>query len=240
MISLREVASLIGVGGNFSLAHDFLKFLNGAPEANVSFRNHLMGIMGPFFTVNMIQISSKNFTGTDINTIDLSMLDVRDIYAQVGVGVDFNHITVDGEDADSFRVITKNSKKKKILRTFRGPGRRNLDALLVLVLQTPEGAIGGAAANDSPTKCKNKDRAGKRGLTVGMNFVFNTFGPTSPSMRARTVFGYALAHELGHLLIGKDHVDDNDNLMATTTGGADNLTESQGNSIRSSCAVVNR
>jgi hypothetical protein len=48
----------------------------------------------------------------------------------------------------------------------------------------------------------------------------------------------ALAHEVGHLLMGPGHAADIDNLMSASSGGADDLTDGQGEIIRSSCAVV--
>ncbi|MGH7500682.1 MAG: hypothetical protein ACREL7_02890 [Longimicrobiales bacterium] len=112
--------------------------------------------------------------------------------------------------------------------------------LLVVVLQIDRFAVGITAKPDGPTKCKDKDRLGRRGAAVGMNFAFYGFdvAATSPQMRARSVLGMALAHEVGHLLMGPGHAADIDNLMSASSGGADDLTDGQGEIIRSSCAVV--
>ena len=243
MRSLRDAASAIGVSGGFSVVHDFLRFMEGVPDRNVSLRAHLGGMLGPHFTLNMIRISDEDFTGADRVNIDIAIQDTRDIYAQVGVGVNIDHLHVDREDADGFRVITRESRGKKLLRRFRGPGRRNLDVLLVLVLQIPAGggyALGMAARRDSPTECKDKDRLGQRGVAIGMNLALYGFSPfgSAAGRRARTVLGVTLAHEVGHLLMGGDHAGDIDNLMSGKTGGADDLTPGQGDTIRSRCAVV--
>jgi hypothetical protein len=240
MRSLREAASVIGIDGGFSVVGDFLRFLEGVPDRDTSLRAHVDGMLGPHLTLNLIRISHEDFTGTDLQNIDIAIQDARDIYAQVGVGVNIDHLHIDREDAEDFRVITRESRAKKLLRRFRGPGNRNLDVLLVLVLQIDSFAVGIAAAPDCPTKCKDKDRLGRRGAAVGMNFALYGLGifPTSPQMRARTILGMALAHEVGHLLLGTDHTADINNLMSASSGGADNLTDGQGNTIRASCAVV--
>jgi hypothetical protein len=197
-------------------------------------------MLGPHITLNLIRISDEDFTATDRENIDIAVQDTRDIYAQVGVGVNIDHRHVDREQGEGFRVITSTRRARKLLRRFRGPGNRNLDVLLVLVLQIDSFAVGITAAPDSPTKCKDQDRLGRRGSAVGMNFAlygFDVFA-TSPQMRARTVFGMALAHEVGHLLMGPGHAADIDNLMSASSGGADDLTDGQGEIIRSSCAVV--
>jgi hypothetical protein len=240
MISLREATAVLGLGGNFSVVNDFFRFLNGVPDKDISFRNHVSGMLGPHININIVRVSAENFTGTDIDTIDIGIQDVRDIYNQVGVGVNVDHFVVEGADADGFRVITKVQTAKKLFKTFRGPGNRNIDAFLVLVVQTADpSALAFTAAPDSPTECKDKSKVGQRGLVVGMNLALYGFqGPLSPGMRARTRFGFALAHEIGHMLIGPDHVSDWDNLMSAGVGTRDDLTEGQGNAIRSRCAVV--
>jgi hypothetical protein len=235
---------VIGTDGSFSVVHDFLRFLEGVPDRDVSLRAHIDGMVGPHFTLNLIRISDEDFTGTDRVSIDIAVQDVRDIYAQVGVGVNIDHMHVDRDVAEGFRVITRISRARKLLRRFRGPGNTNLDALLVLVFQIPvDGggdALAMAAGRDSPTDCRDKDRLGQRGVAIGMNLALyglDTFS-TSSAMRARSLLGYALAHEAGHLLMGSNHATDIDNLMSAGSGGADNLTDSQGETIRARCAVV--
>jgi hypothetical protein len=200
-------------------------------------------MLGKHFTLNMIRISDEDFTGTDRSNIDVVIQDVRDIFEQAGVGVNIDHLHVDRADADGFRVITRPGRSRKVLRRFRGPGRHNLDALLVLVLQIPEGdgyVPARSAGFRNTSKCRSKDWPGMRGVIAGMNFGLYGFGwgATSPIMRARSLLGQAVAHEVGHLLLGRDHHDDIDNLMSERSGGSDNLTDSQGSIIRSRCAVT--
>jgi hypothetical protein len=244
MRSLRDAASVVGIDGSISVVHDFLRFLEGVPDRDVSVRAHLGGMLGPHFKLNLIRISDEDFTGTDRENIDIAIQDVRDIYAQVGVGVNIDHLHVDREDAEGFRVITRMSRARKLLRRFRGPGRRNIDVLVVLVMQIfrDGGMVPGFSRSrrNGPMGCKDKDLAGMRGAGVGMNFAFMGFqdGGSSSKRRARTVLGMIIAHEAGHILISQRHSGDRDNLMFESTAGADDLTESQGATIRSGCAVV--
>ena len=242
MMSLREAAGVVGADGNISVLRDFFKFLTGrAPAVNVSLRNHVAGMLGPHFRVNLVQVSPEDFTGTDIATIDATSLDLREIYGQVGVGVDVEHLFIKGEDADGFRVITKQKTANKLLKRARGPGDRNIDVFLVLVFQV-DGGFAQNAFDDSPTSCEDKSKSGQRGVIVGMNFapIGLTFGALPTNSRARTWFGMIVAHEIGHILIGADHASDASNLMApgNVINGTGDLSDAQGEAIRARCAVV--
>lgn len=246
MLSLRHATTRIGLEGSFSVVHDFLKFLEGAPDRDVSLRAHVEGVTGPHFKLNLIRVSDEDFTGTDRENIDIAVQDVRDIYAQIGIGVDIDHRHVDRVDAEGFRVITRMSRAKQLLRRFRGPGSSTIDVLLVLVLQIQDDdrRVPGLSRSrlSGPMGCPDKGLAGMRGVGVGMNFAFFGFSPGghASGRRARSLLGMILAHEVGHVLISGRHVDDVDNLMFPSARGADDLTESQREVILSSCAVTER
>ncbi len=230
--SLRDAARRIGVEGGFSVVQDFLRFLHGVPD-QISVGTHIRHMHGPFVNLNLIRVASDHFTGTDIANLDTVIQDIRDIYAQVSLGANVEHFVIDGADAEGFRVLTKQSRVNKLMKTFRGPGDRTIDVFFVLVLEVGN-AIGQAAGPDSPTECKDKDKHGRRGVVVGMNFAGSGLGPQPQLKIARSLLGLVAAHEIGHLLLGPDHSSDPDNLMRA---GGEELTDSQRETIHANCAV---
>lgn len=234
MHSLRGAAQTIGVDGSFSVVHDFFRFLHGVP-GRVSLGAHTTALHGPRINLNLIRVAAEHFTGTDVQSVDTAIQDIRDIYAQVDLGVNVDHFVIEGADAEGFRVLTKQSRVNKLMKTFRGPGDRNIDVFFVLTFEV-EGSIGQSAGPDSPTDCEDKDKRGRRGVVVGINFAGTGLGAfgTFDSNIARSLLGLLTAHEVGHLLLGPDHSSDPNNLMRA---GGEELTPAQGETIHGSCAV---
>jgi hypothetical protein len=261
MPSVRETAIRLGATGTISVVHDVFRHLNGVPAGRtISVRSHIAGLDGPHIVVNMIRMSPETFTVTDIDNLDLALADVRTVYQAVQLGVQVEHGSIGGDDAEGFRVIVRSSRGKKLLRRFRGAGNDNLDVFFVPVWDIPAFADGiaeffvgdlppgdpgpihldrfGHAAGrqkakvGEPSRCRSKKLAGQKGAAVGVNFA--TLGLAGGGLPLSPL-GLLVAHQIGHLL-GLGHTGDVQNVMHTQPAGFE-LSAGQGDTLFASCTI---
>jgi hypothetical protein len=262
MPSVRDTAVRLGATGTSSIVHDLFRHINGVPAGrSISVRRQIAGMEGPHIKVNLIRVSPGTFTGTDLDSLDLAIADIRTVYQQVDLGVDIDHMSIDGDDGEEFRVIIRSSRGKKLLRRFRGAGNDNLDVFFVPVWDVPEFADGvvvyhvgeeppevpgpfrldrfGHAAGPQKAKrsdasrCRSKKLAGQKGAAVGVNFA--TFGLGNEELPIGPL-GLLLAHQVGHLLGLIDSLADAQNVMNYEPAGIE-LDDRQRDIIFSSCAI---
>src|SRR5262245_48152894 len=94
MPSLRQLANCIGLSANFSVLGDFYGFFRGrippdptGAAVTLSLNRDLTLLQGEHFHANMIAVPVDQFVDADDIEIDYSILRLRNIYAQIGVGV---------------------------------------------------------------------------------------------------------------------------------------------------------
>jgi hypothetical protein len=262
MPSVRETAVRLGATGTISVVHDLFRHINSVPAGRtISLRSHIAGIDGPHIKVNLIRVSPATFTAADLDSLDVAIADIRTVYQQVDLGVDIDHMAIDGDDGETFRVIIRSSRGKKLLRRFRGAGNDNLDVFFVPVWDIPDFADGvvvyhpseqppedpgpffldrfghaaGAqkAKRSDPSRCRSRKLAGQKGAAVGVNFA--TFGLGNDGIPISPL-GLRLAHQVGHLLGLGDLLADEQNIMNYEPAGIE-INDQQRDIIFSNCAI---
>jgi hypothetical protein len=83
MVSVRSIASCIGISGDFSLKQDFFGYTTfGVP----SVLSQLRLLQGPHIHLNLIEVG-RDFQPSDELVNDIALALMRGIYATVQIGV---------------------------------------------------------------------------------------------------------------------------------------------------------
>ena len=235
MASIRQLAACIGLPINLSVLGDFLGFFRRTlpPDptgvrVTVSLLRQARLLKGPHFNLNVIAIGVENFTDAEDIQTDYSVFKIRNIYAQVGVGVGrIKYFQVTVADANGLDAPTTEDQLEEIGHKWVV----NNDALDVATPFAMNVASNGGVTlglSPQPGPCVDKDNKGMNGSVVGL------FGS---EQTART-----FAHEVGHNL-GLGHQNDHPaNLMcqsgvASSIRNSVNLTNDQGDDIKDHCLM---
>ena len=134
----------------------------------------------------MTAVGSDNFTAAMDNSVDYSIFKMRNIYAQVGVGVGrVVHRRVLAANAQGLDVITSDGEVETITDTFAVDGD-SINVLIPASMSVPSGngIILGRSALARPLRGEGRQGAERVG-----------HGPWGSEQMART-----FAHEVGHYL----------------------------------------
>ncbi|PSN14183.1 hypothetical protein C7293_12805 [filamentous cyanobacterium CCT1] len=248
-ISLKELADCIGVSttGNVSVLRNLLGFFRGQlpPDptgvpVRVSLLRQARLLQGRHLHLNVIAVGVDNFDDNDDIEIDYSIYRIRDIYAQVNIGVGrVEHYGVPTAEASGFDSPTTSDQLEQITDTWSVPNN-GIDVFIPFNMNvcSDTGCTLGRSAIGGP--CEEKNDKGMNGAVTGL------WGSEQTS---RT-----FAHEIGHYLNLEhnhdgspdcpDTADGCNNLMAQTRcanscgGGvraAILLTRGQGNTMDNHC-----
>lgn len=245
MSSIRALATCMGVtGSDLSILGDFFGFsrVTLPPDPTgvdvvVSLKRQVDRLEGPHFHLNIIRIGSDLFSDSDKQEIDYSILKLRDIYHEAGMGVGrVLHWGVLSSDAGGLDTPTTNGDLRQITQNWTVDNDgidlfipNNFSVATSSGITLGRSAIGGT--------CANKDKTtGMSGSTAGLwGSLFNN------DQTARTV-----SHELGHYL-GLFHRNGSPtNLMCqsgsvvppATIRTATDLTDGQIQNIGNHCSVA--
>ena len=198
-ISIKKLAACIGIDGGFSVVEDFFGYVfHGHQRA--SLRTQAQLLAAPHVNVNMIRVGEENFEDEDKAKIDGAVERMRELYAQVPIGVGrVLHWVIDEADAresDVWNSVPLDDGAPRTLTNDWNAPNDDLDVFLVLSWSPDRpGKKGQAPIEGSCDKdggiCDNSTGA-----------VF------SLAPEARTI-GTIMAHEVGHYL-GLDHIGDLD------------------------------
>lgn len=242
MTSLRQIANCIGVSKNFSVLRDFFGFFRGVlppdptgTDVTISLRDQLGLLQGAHFHLNVIAVGVDNFNDNDDIQVDYSIFKIRNIYAQVNVGVGrIRHYAISVANAAGLDAPTTEGQLEELTEAWSVPND-GIDLFIPhdMNIASNGGILLGRSAVDGPCP-GNKDDTGMSGSVSGL---------WGSEQTARTV-----AHEVAHYQsLEHNHGDG----CPTTTAGQNNLmaqsrcalntrnsivlTDSQGNDIRDHC-----
>jgi hypothetical protein len=213
MASLREKAACIGITGDFSLVGDFFGYL--APPQDLSVLTQIDRLQGRHVHINLIRVGIEAFTPDDEASLDFAVQQMRDMYAQVSLGVGrvlrFSVTTADANGRDH---IGSDAEAEALTNEWSVPN----DAIDVFLVRSF--ALGTGL---SPTEgtC-DKNATGMTGSVVQM---------MDPILTS-----FSIAHFVAHYLGLRDR-DDNENLMFHTFPNGGDLTASQGSEMGDHCFV---
>lgn len=214
MATLRDIASCIGVNGDFRVGRDFFGFLRGAPS-QVSALTQIRRLQGRHVHMNFIRVGSDQYTDAHLREIDSALQFTRDNYAQINLGVGkIEHYVITTAEANGAENINNDDEAEDLTNDWT-VSNSALDIFFVL---TYTGSTIGLSRVDGPC---DKDAKGMDGSVVALEGSVNTTG-------------FVLAHEAGHYL-GLGHSSSNGNLMFGTVPNGGNLTSGQGSDMRDHC-----
>jgi hypothetical protein len=230
-LSVRGIAgSCLGVSGAFSVRRDVYGYVWGPMNRTLRLQSHLELISGQAINLSLILVAhepdfSGQFDQADTQRMQAAVDRVRELYAQVNLGVRrlyWQYIPV--ADANGYATVDAD-EATELTEDWSGDN----DGIDVFWVSNVTDA-GGWSNSDGPCdKNENKERTGVvLELQGSDNFT-----------------GILLADEVGHYL-GLEHantitnlmgVDSNNDGIGELDGTSTNITNAQGNTMRSGCWV---
>lgn len=231
MPSIRSTAdSCLGVTGTISVREDVFGYIWGPMDRTLSVKNHLDLIKDTAFNLSVILVAHENdfsgaFTSADTIRMQAAIDVMRELYAQVGLGVRKLYWQfIPTADANGYSVVNA-SEATDLTEDWSGDN----DGIDVFFVTTVSDAGGWSKTNGS---C-DKDVKGERTGAV-------------LELKSTDQFtGVLLAHEVGHYL-GLSHGNDITNLMGADTdnngigeinSGSTGITNSQGDTMKDHCSI---
>lgn len=215
--SLRQRATCIGLGADFSVVHDF--FGHMTQPSGLSVRTQIDRLGDKRFDVNAILVGSDQFSAADRAEVDVSIRDTRAMYAtrNLAIGRVF-HWVISTADAAGADHIGNDDEAEDLTNDWTVPN----SALDLFYVRTYAGTTIGLSRVDGPC---DKDAKGMDGSVVAVE-------------GSDTTTGFVVAHELGHYL-GLDHVNDGTRLMNPTVPNGGAISVGEGNDMRDHCFAKN-
>lgn len=230
MPSIRSTAECLGVTGSLSVREDVFGYVWGPMDRTLSVKSHLNLVSDTAFNLSVILVAhdpgfTGQFTNAEAIRIQKAVDIMRELYAQVGLGVRkiyWQYIPTD--QANGYSVVDA-SEATQLTEDWSG-GNDGIDVFFVTSVSD---AGGWSKVNGSCDKDLQDQRTGAV-LELSSN---------------ETFAGVLLAHEVGHYL-GLSHGDDITNIMGADTdqngigeinNNSTGITNTQGNTMKSHCSI---
>jgi hypothetical protein len=198
-------------------------------DRTLSVKNHLNLIKDTAFNLSVILVAhdpgfTGAFTSADTIRMQAAVDRMRGLYAQVGLGIRkiyWQYIPPD--QANGYSVVDA-SEATQLTEDWSGDN----DGIDMFIVTTITDAGGWSKTNGS---C-DKDVSGRTGAVIEQKSDQN-------------YWGILMAHEVGHYL-GLSHANDKDNVMGDDSNGdgigeidsgSIELTQTQGNTMKSHCSI---
>jgi hypothetical protein len=230
-VSLRSLAaSCLGVTGDFSVRSGIFGYPYGTMTRDLRLLSHVRNIRGQAINLSVILVAhepdfSGQWTRAECQRIQDAIDRMREIYAQVQLGVRriyWQYIPV--ADSNGYSTVDA-GEATDLTNDWSGDN----DGIDVFYVSDVTDAGGWSNSSGPCDKDADKERTGAvLELSSGANFA-----------------GILLAHEVGHYLrlahantiTNLMGVDSNNDGIGELDGTSDDLTTSQGNTMRGSCFV---
>jgi hypothetical protein len=209
-----------------SVLHDIFGYFYTTQET--SLKRQLELACEPGLNINVILVAREDFTQADFDEIHFGLQIMRDIYAQVDLGIrDIRWLEIPEDTAGDYAEINSGAEAHNLTDDFNGPNGGYLDFFVV------RNMTGGAAGwGDVVGPCSKDDKDEMTGVVVSL------VGNNNQT-------GVVFAHEVGHHLgASKDdpghHSPNANNFMHATVNWAGSnraITTAQGNEMKSHCYV---
>lgn len=233
MVSIRDTASrCLGISGSFSVVGDLFGYIYGAPSRPLSVMQQVSNMRGTSFNLSIIFVGHRDdfsgtFTWDDALEVTFAVQRMRELYAQVGVGVRrlyWTHIPED--DVGGYAAIANSGEACDLTQDWSA----NNDGIDVFFVQSIGDADGWSAVGGT---CSKNNTKGWSGTVLELD-------AGSPE-----ITGIILAHEVGHYLglgsgpsinnvMGSDADGDG---VDTISGASTMLTAAQGNTMKTHCSM---
>ncbi len=209
MTSIRKAIGRLGFPDNImvSVLRDFFGFrlrqvppnpFPDSPRLTVSVKQQLESLRSSHFHLNVILVGWEGFVDDDLAEVDYSIYRIRNIYAQVGLGVGrAQHWVISTPDAQGLQFLIILAQVERLSNLWRVPND-GVDVFIVSMMEVlgDDGPILGQSPTPGP--CEGQVQKGMNGAVVGL------WGSAETS--------WVLAHEVGHYL-GIGHENDPNNLV---------------------------
>lgn len=238
MTSVRSVAvNCLDLSGTISIRRDVYGYIWGDMDRDLSVKDHMERVQGPccnmcLFLVGHEPDFSGEFTQADTQRMQAAIDVVREIYSQVGFGIRKLYWRyIPSSEAGGYTVVDA-SEATDLTEDYSGPN----DGMDVFFVTSVTDADGWSNV-DGPC---DKDAKGRTGSVLEL-------------LNSDLITGILLGHEFGHYL-GLEHAGDITNLMGDDSASEPppgtpgdgigsinstslNLTNSQGNTMKSHCSI---
>jgi hypothetical protein len=230
--SLKNIAQdCLGITPEFSVVRDFFGYVYGTPTVQLSLKRQLELVQGPCTDLSIVLVGHENdFSGVvtqaQVSEAQAAIQGARDIYAQVNLGIRrlfWGRIPMD--DVGNYAVITNKAEAVDLTDDWNGLNG-GIDVFYV------QSILNAGGWSTTPGPCDKDDKDDQTGAVI-------EFGNSD------AFAGILLAHEVGHYL-GLVHdaamtnvmgVDSDNDGIGEINGTSTNLTNSQGNTMKSHCSV---
>jgi len=215
--TIRVKAAAIGIGGTFSVLHDF--FGHNFSPGSLSLKKQMVRLGSPRIDLNLIRVGSDQFTSDDIRELDIAVDGTRDTFDQVGLAIGrVWHWNITTAEADGYENIGDDCEAVDLADDWSVDNT----ALDVFIVRTYAGKTIGLSAVEGP--CDKDDSKDMEGSVVAIE-------------GSSTTTPFVLGHEIGHYLGLEHQIANNANLMFPSVPNGGNLTANQGVNMRAHCLV---
>lgn len=175
MASLRQLSTCIGLSGTVSVLSDFFGFFRGqippdptGAPVRLSLIEQAQRLKNPHFHLNVTAVGVDNFTDSDNIELDYAIFKIRNIYAQVGVGVGrVLHFSVSVAQANGLDSITTTDGLSNVSNSFV-VHNNGIDVHVPFSLNVPSNGGIILGQSPSPGPCEGKDAKGMNASVVGL------------------------------------------------------------------------
>lgn len=207
MISIKQVAYCIGLSGSIDIIRQFYGYAFFGHKGTLSLLEQVHLLQGKYVDLNLIRVGIENFTVNHEKIIDHAIQRMREIYAQVNLGVGrIERWYITEAMAETLNIFLSigppDDEVDELPDEFTVPNDA-IDVFLVLAWDYEPGGTLGRSSTNGP--CDKDNPFEMTGCVVSMEDAMKANG--MPNLSLYTYTAKHIAHEVGHYL-GLPHVEE--------------------------------